>query len=75
VQVVSIVPEGPPVRFEWKNASHVVARWWGPERIETGWWRGRDVRRDYYLVETTTGAQFWLFRAREQQTWFVHGTY
>ena len=75
VRVVSVVPEGPPVRFAWKNADHVIARWWGPERIETGWWRGRDVRRDYYLVETTTGAQFWLFRAREQQTWFVHGTY
>lgn len=75
VRVMSVAPEGPPVRFEWKNASHVVARWWGPERIETGWWRGRDVRRDYYLVETTTGAQFWLFRAREQQRWFVHGTF
>ncbi|MCI0681282.1 MAG: hypothetical protein L0Y71_04190 [Gemmataceae bacterium] len=75
VQVVSVIPEGPPVRFQWKNTSHVVARWWGPERIETGWWRGRDVRRDYYLVETTTGAQFWLFRAREQQRWFVHGLF
>jgi protein ImuB len=73
VPVMSVVPDGPPVRFEWKNTSHVVARWWGPERIETGWWRGRDVRRDYYLVETTGGARFWLFRAIEERTWFLHG--
>jgi protein ImuB len=71
--VTSVVPEGPPLRFEWRHESHVVARAWGPERIETGWWRDCDVRRDYYLVETTTGAQFWLFRALGQQTWFIHG--
>jgi protein ImuB len=73
VPVMSVVPEGPPVRFDWQNARHVIAHWWGPERIETGWWRGRDVRRDYYLVETTTGARFWLFRALEERTWFLHG--
>jgi hypothetical protein len=22
----------------------------GPERIESGWWDGRDVRRDYYVA-------------------------
>src|SRR5690606_29278747 len=34
----------------------------GPERIETGWWDG-DVRRDYYLVETSLGQRAWAFRA------------
>ena len=24
----------------------------GPERIESGWWDGGDLRRDYYLVQT-----------------------
>ena len=33
----------------------------GPERIETGWWDG-DVRRDYYLVETSLGQRGWAFR-------------
>ncbi|MGQ4659156.1 Y-family DNA polymerase [Lysobacter sp. F6437] len=33
----------------------------GPERIETGWWDG-DVRRDYYLVETSLGQRAWAFR-------------
>lgn len=35
----------------------------GPERIETGWWDGDDVRRDYYLIETRSGQQGWAYRA------------
>lgn len=34
----------------------------GPERIESGWWDGGDVRRDYYLVETRSGQRGWAFR-------------
>jgi protein ImuB len=75
VAVVSIVPGGPPLRFEWQGHSHVVARYWGPERIETGWWRGPDVRRDYYLVETSTGERFWLFRTIVEEKWFLHGAF
>lgn len=33
----------------------------GPERIEAGWWDGRDVRRDYYLVETRDGQRAWVY--------------
>jgi protein ImuB len=73
VAAMSVIPDGPPLRFTWKNQDHLVARWWGPERIETGWWRGNDVRRDYYLVETAVGGQFWVFRNLDRQTWFVHG--
>jgi protein ImuB len=34
----------------------------GPERIESGWWDGSDVRRDYYLVQTRSGQRGWAFR-------------
>lgn len=34
----------------------------GPERIESGWWDGGDLRRDYYLVETRNGQRAWVFR-------------
>ncbi|POA17001.1 DNA repair nucleotidyltransferase [Pseudomonas sp. FW300-N1A1] len=34
----------------------------GPERIESGWWDGADVRRDYYLIETRSGQQAWAYR-------------
>jgi protein ImuB len=75
VRAVSVFPNGPPVRFEWKRQSLAVARYWGPERIETGWWRDADVRRDYYLVETASAERFWLFRLIDQERWFVHGTF
>jgi len=34
----------------------------GPERIESGWWDGADVRRDYYLIETRAGRHAWAYR-------------
>ena len=34
----------------------------GPERVESGWWDGGDVRRDYYVVRTGNGQQAWAFR-------------
>jgi len=35
----------------------------GPERIESGWWDGADVRRDYYVVQMRSGQRGWAFRA------------
>ncbi len=75
VAAVSVAPHGPPVRFEWQKRCHVVAHAWGPERIETGWWRGQDVQRDYYLVESTAGQRFWMFRTIQEEGWFLHGTF
>ncbi len=34
----------------------------GPERIESGWWDGEDIRRDYFLIETRAGQRGWAFR-------------
>jgi protein ImuB len=73
VAVLAVFPDGPPMRFSWEGAELRVERWWGPERIETGWWRGADVRRDYYVVTTHTGSRFWLFRAGDG--WFLHGCF
>jgi protein ImuB len=75
VASVALLPDGPPLRFRWKGEEHRIAHLWGPERIETGWWRGPMVARDYYRVETTTGRRFWLFRCRRNGRWFLHGTF
>jgi protein ImuB len=75
LHAVSIVPDGPLISFEWNGRVHRVARQWGPERIETGWWRGRSFRRDYYRVETTAGLRFWLFRRIEDGQWNLHGEF
>lgn len=48
----------------------------GPERIETGWWDGHDVRRDYYVALTRAGIRLWIFRERPPgQGWFLHGIF
>jgi protein ImuB len=75
VAVVSVYPGGSPRRIFWDDRDHLVDRAWGPERIETGWWRGEDVRRDYYVVETTRGERFWLFRDLGDGSWFLHGVF
>jgi protein ImuB len=46
------------------------------ERIETGWWDGGDVGRDYYTVFDLYGVQLWIFRERaEPHRWFLHGVF
>ena len=75
VEVISAVPDGPPVRFRWQATEHVIKDSWGPERIETGWWRGGTVRRDYYRIETSAGRRFWLFHDLAGGGWFLHGSF
>jgi len=75
IHAVAVVPDGPPVWFEHRGGRHGVAQAWGPERLETGWWRGADVRRDYFRVRTDSGEQYWLFRDRRRGTWWLHGVY
>lgn len=48
----------------------------GPERIESGWWDGGDVARDYYVARADDGAQWWIFReCVAPRRWFVHGCF
>ena len=73
--VVAIAPDGPPLWFTWQAREHRVADARGPERIETGWWRGCPIGRDYYRVATAAGACFWLFRRLRDSKWFLHGAF
>jgi len=61
-------PEGPwldgPLRLEQ-----------GPERIESGWWQGRQVRRDYFIASDRHGARLWLFRQADDRSWYLHGRF
>jgi len=45
----------------------------GPERIESGWWDGADIARDYYLARGADGAQLWVFHDLRNGAWRVHG--
>lgn len=81
LEVLALAPDGPPLAFRCPpgvlgaGETLRVERRWGPERIETGWWRGPTVRRDYYRVEATNGLRLWLFRDRADGRWFLHGVF
>lgn len=48
----------------------------GPERIESGWWDGAEVRRDYFIARDERGTQLWIFRELSgERRWFVHGVF
>jgi len=74
-----------PQRIRFNGVDHHVLNHWGPERIESGWWRGKSIRRDYYRVETDQGEWWWIFRNlvsraelqknRMSYRWMLHGRF
>ncbi len=69
------VSDGAPACFHWQDQQKVIASSWGPERIQTGWWRGPMAERDYWRVETESGERFWIFRELRKNRWFLHGMF
>ena len=47
----------------------------GPERIETGWWRGLDIKRDYYRIRLANGSTLWAFVDCDTGFWFQQGLF
>jgi protein ImuB len=64
-----LLPQPMPLR---DRVQRVLA---GPERIESGWWDDEEIRRDYYLVETSQGQRAWAFRIAGEQAgpFMLHG--
>jgi protein ImuB len=84
IEVVDEVPDGPPVRFRWRQVWHDVALAEGPERIAMEWWRdgqGEEHTRDYFRVESGVGARLWLYReglyqgGQPKPRWYLHGLF
>jgi protein ImuB len=73
IAATSLVPDGPPIAFRLRGTSYGIEQSAGPERIETGWWRGPHIQRDYYRVITQDGRRCWLFRNRPTGQWFLQG--
>jgi protein ImuB len=47
-----------------------------PERIETGWWDGGEIARDYYTAVDIHGVRLWVFRERTApHGWYLHGVF
>ncbi|MGH8194737.1 MAG: Y-family DNA polymerase [Woeseiaceae bacterium] len=48
----------------------------GPERLETGWWDGNGIARDYFVAVNPGGVHLWVYRNRGRKTdWYLHGIY
>lgn len=48
----------------------------GPERIESGWWDGDDVARDYFVARTQNESLVWIYRERRGEGgWYLHGIF
>jgi protein ImuB len=75
MQVLALAPDGPPVQLFFGQRTFRVVRAWRPERLETGWWRGRSLRRDYYRLETACGHWLWVFHRLQDGRWFLHGMF
>ncbi|MBI3898830.1 MAG: DNA polymerase Y family protein [Gammaproteobacteria bacterium] len=45
------------------------------ERIESGWWDGDDITRDYYVAHHPGGGRFWVYRQLGDGAWFLHGIF
>ena len=45
------------------------------ERIESGWWDGEDVRRDYHVARDASGGRYWVYREHGTREWFLHGIF
>ncbi len=46
------------------------------ERIESGWWDGEDVARDYFIATDPHGGRFWIFRELTgSRHWYLHGIF
>jgi protein ImuB len=90
IDVIALVPDGPPRRFRWRRAAHDITRYEGPERIAPEWWRAKDgaiagesvgLTRDYYRIEDARGRRYWIFRDGLQGAevanprWYLHGLF
>ncbi|MHB1302615.1 MAG: Y-family DNA polymerase [Acidiphilium sp.] len=88
ITAIAPVPDDPPVQFTWGGKIHRVRWATGPERIARDWWAHpfdparpeTEKIRDYYQVEDSSGARFWLFRAGlhegvQPARWYLHGLF
>jgi protein ImuB len=72
-----LLDEPEPLQHRLEQAPWVLKD--GPERIESGWWDGNDLRRDYFVAETPEGAIVWIYRDHrygvDAGEWFLHGLF
>lgn len=53
---------------------------WGPERLQSGWWDGQSMVRDYFIALDRWQRQGWIYRTNtnyqdSNEQWYLHGWY
>ncbi len=85
IETVALLPDHPPVSFNWRGIRRRIKRADGPERVFGEWWK-RDAElatvRDYFRIEDEAGERFWIYRAGDGEDsatgshrWFLHGIF
>lgn len=47
-----------------------------PERLETGWWDGHGIARDYFVAVNSRGIHLWIYQNRNKDgNWYLHGIF
>lgn len=78
LEAVALLPDAPPSLLRLGRQAHRITRAMGPERLEPEWWDGHTARpRDYYAVQTESGARWWVCRSGApgalDARWYLHG--
>jgi protein ImuB len=64
-----------PSRIKTNQGWYRVIQACGPERLESGWWKGPSCRRDYYRITTHQGAWWWIYQDLSAGRWYLHGIF
>jgi protein ImuB len=47
---------------------------YGPERIDTAWWQGVPIIRDYFIAYNPSGKWYWIYKTVDGK-WYLHGVF
>lgn len=77
-RVISITPDGPPMRLSWRGEEHAIRAAVGPERLAGEWWATRHATiarddHDHFRVETDRARWLWMRRTVGTSRWSVLG--
>lgn len=85
MQTMALLPDHPPVSFQWRGSRYRVTAADGPERVRGEWWQTEKETgkvRDYFILEVESGERFWAFRTGDGQNddtgslrWYMHGKF
>ena len=85
MQTMALLPDHPPVSFQWRGNRYRVTAADGPERVRGEWWQTEKETgkvRDYFILQVEGGERFWAFRTGDGQNddtgalrWYMHGKF